>query len=89
MPKESKKSRSSGRVQGPAFTWPPEKRLEYHVAECAMHLQMIKTIVDNESDTFPDSLKEEIGKHKKQAGLRLKLINHLLAKKFPAIMKSP
>jgi hypothetical protein len=93
MPKASRKrhsssqrsSKSTGKVTGPVLGWPPEKRLEYHIAECAMHLQMIEQITD-EAATIPNPHKIFVLKHRKEAGQHIKLIHMALRKKFPAIL---
>jgi hypothetical protein len=69
MPKSSKKSakRSS--------------RLEYHLTECAMHMQMAEQIVQQDTP-FPNPHHINFLKHRKQAGLRIKAMYKILQDHF-------
>lgn len=87
MPKRSKKAtnrqRNAGRVQGPVSHWPPAERLSYHLAECAMHLQMVEQILEEEG--YSGSVLE----HRKQAGLRLRVMWKELRKLYPTMLRQP
>lgn len=53
MPKENKQTarRNATRSKyGSVSQWPSDKRLEYHLTEAAMHIQMCSTIVDTEKE---------------------------------------
>lgn len=82
-PKEKGKRRRRVTMGG-VSQWKTHQRLTYHIAECAMHLQMIKQILEEE-----DSLTDEILEHREQAGKRLVIIYKLCRKIYPEMLKQP
>lgn len=89
MPKRIKSQRESGRVQGPASHWPSSKRLEYHITEMAMHLQVVETIVGTEGkDVLPkgDSV-ELIMQRRKLMGKTVKEMYRILEINCPDVIK--
>lgn len=50
MPKRDAIKKRSRMSMGSAPAWSPDKRLEYHLTEAAMHLAMCETIIDVEPE---------------------------------------